>query len=290
MQQDRNAVRTYPARALRSLVAAIALAGVVVLTGACSPRPLVAFSEQFETPSTVRLVVLVDDGAVAVREGPSGVVTVSGEHPEDVHQYSGTVAAGEARIELRRRRGLDMRIGQRGAHIEVQVPPGSTVEVDASNGAVEVEGAFEVGRVKATNGEVRVSGGRGALTIEADNGRTLVERHAGPLTVRAANGRIDVTDQRSGAVALTSSNGPIRYEGTVEALGDNSIETSNGVIEVVVQGTASFMLDASTSNGGVTCRFAVLDGAKGDTKLTGRVGDGTAKLVLRSSNGAIEVR
>lgn len=257
---------------------------------ACGPRPLVAFGERFETPSTVRLVVRVEDGAVTVTEGPPGTVLVSGEHPQDVHQYAGQVAAGEARIELHRRRALDLRIGQRGAHIEVQVPAGSAVQIDASNGPVTVSGAFEVSHVKATNGAVRVEGGRGALTVESTNGATTIETHVGDLVVRGSNGAIEVSKQRAGAVTLTTSNGPVRYEGTLEGATDNLLETSNGAIEVVVGGTPSFVLDATTSNGGVASRFAVLESTKGDGRLSGRVGDGQARLTLRSSNGAIEVR
>ncbi len=291
MQQDRKSVlRSYrrPSRPPLSIVfALLALATTAI---ACRPRPLVAFAERYETPSTVRLIVLVEDGAVTVTEGPPGAVVVSGEHPEDVHEYSGSVAAGEARIELRRQRKLEFRIGQRGAHLDVQVPSGSSVEIDASNGPVEVDGAFEVSRVKASNGAIHVADARGALTIDSSNGRTQVDRHAGRLTVRGSNGAIDVTGHEGGAVTLHTSNGAVRYEGTIEPSGDSQLETSNGAIEVVVQGPASFILDAATSNGGVTSRFALLDGTKGDARLTGRVGDGAARLVLRASNGAIEVR
>ncbi len=266
---------------------------ITVLTAfgaACAPRPLVAFGERFEAPSTVRLKVLVEDGGVTVTEGPAGAVIVSGEHPEDVHDYAGSLAAGEARIELKRRSSFEARIGQRGAHMEVQVPAGSTVEVDASNGPVRVVGSFEVGRVKASNGPVEVTGGRGALTIEGSNGSIAVDRHEGPLSVRGSNGPLRIEGQRGGAVQLATSNGLIRYSGAIDAGTDNSMESSNGPIEVVVDGTASFALDATTSNSGITSRFAVLDGTKTDARLSGRVGNGEARLTIRTSNGPVEVR
>lgn len=292
MQQDRLRRRQgglggYPPASL------LLLAVVTVLTTfgvACAPRPLVAFGERFDAPSTVRLKVLVEDGGVTVTEGPAGAVIVSGEHPEDVHDYAGSFAAGEARIELKRRRSFEARIGQRGAHMEVQVPAGSTVEVDTSNGPVRVVGSFEVGRVKASNGPVEVTGGRGALTIEGSNGSIAVDRHEGPLSVRGSNGPLRIEGQRGGAVQLTTSNGPIRYSGAIDAGTENSMESSNAPIEVVVDGTASFALDATTSNSGITSRFAVLDGTKTDARLTGRVGNADARLTLRTSNGPVEVR
>ncbi len=267
-----------------------ALSLLVSLTVGCAPRPLVAFGERFDTPSTVRLKVLVEDGAVTVTEGPPGAVIVGGEHPLDVHDYSGAVAAGEARIELKRRRSFEARIGQRGAHMEVQVPAGSTVEVDGSNGPVRITGPFEVSRVKASNGPVEVNAARGALVAETSNGRVAVSNHDGALVARTSNGPIEVTDQRGGLVQLVTSNGAIRLEGAIEAGGEHTLETSNGPIEVIVTGTPSFTLDATTSNGGVTSRFALLEGTKSDSKLTGRVGDGQARLTLRTSNGPIEVR
>ena len=122
------------------------------------------------------------------------------------------------------------------------------------------------------------------------NGSVTITQHDGALTARGSNGPVQVSNQRGGPVQLTTSNGPIRYEGTIEAGSENSFDTSNGPIEVVVAGAASFALEATTSNGGVTSRFALLDGTKSDSKLTGRVGDGQARLTLHTSNGPIEVR
>lgn len=289
LQQDRLR-RRQGSPCERSLAFLFLLPLVVGLIAGCAPRPLVAFGERFDAPSTVHLKVLVEDGAVTVSEGPVGAVTVSGEHPEDVHDYSASVAAGEARIELKRRRSFEARIGQRGAHMEVQVPTGSTVDIEGSNGPVRVTGAFEVSRVKASNGPVEVHDARGALTAETSNGGVTIGNHNGALIARSSNGPIQVANQRGGAVQLTTSNGAVRFEGAIEAGSDNALETSNGPIEVVLAGTPSFILDATTSNAGVTSRFALLDGTKSDSRLTGRVGDGQARLTLRTSNGPIEVR
>ncbi|MCC6235960.1 MAG: DUF4097 family beta strand repeat protein [Dehalococcoidia bacterium] len=289
MQQDRSR-RRQGSPGAPSLALPLVLAILASFIAGCAPRPLVPFGERFDTPSTVRLKVLVEDGAVTVTEGPAGAVLVSGEHPLDVHDYAGSVAAGEARIELKRRRSFEARIGQRGAHMEVQVPAGSTVDIEGSNGAVRVTGAFEVSRVKASNGPVEVDGARGALTADTSNGGVTVADHNGALVARSNNGPIQVTNQRGGAVQLITSNGAVRFEGAIEAGSDNTLETSNGPIEVVVTGTPAFTLDATTSNGGVTSRFALLEGTKSDSKLTGRVGDGQARLTLRTSNGPIEVR
>jgi hypothetical protein len=108
-----------------------------------------------------------------------------------------------------------------------------------------------------------------------------------------------VTEQRGGLLTLVTTNGSIRYQGTIEAksdagtngvAGENLLETSNAAIEVIVAGTPAFTLDATTSNGGITSRFALLDSVTGESRLSGRVGNGEARLVVRTSNGAIEVR
>lgn len=288
LQQDRLR-RRHGSLGARTLAPFLLPLFALLLAG-CAPRPLVAFGGRFDTPSTVHLKVLVEDGAVTVTEGPAGAVIVTGEHPEDVHDYTGSVAAGEARIELKRRRSFEARIGQRGAHLEVQAPAGSTVDIEGSNGPVRVTGAFEVSRVKASNGPVEVTGARGPLTADTSNGGVTIGNHDGALIARSSNGPIQVENQRGGAVQLSTSNGAVRFEGAFEAGTDNTIETSNGPIEVVIAGTPSLTLDATTSNGGVTSRFALLDGTKSDSKLTGRVGDGQARLVVRTSNGPIEVR
>ena len=285
--------RTAPgSRIARAGLVALAIA-LVVLATACATRPIVSIDERYPVESLSRVRLLVEDGAVTVAEGRPGQILVTGEHPEGAHDYAATVAAGEARIELRKPRGLrGLRpvLGQRGAHLDVILPPGVTVEVEASNGPVTVTGPFRLERVKSANGAVHVNGALGALAIETSNGPTSIQAHRGQLEIKGSNGQVDVVEQRDGGVSITTSNGAIRYHGTIEGAGANLFETSNGFLEVIVAGTPSFTLDATTSNGGITSKFALLDGTKSDSRLTGRVGDGPTKLVVRTSNGAIEVR
>jgi Putative adhesin len=279
-------------RTVRVAVAALALGGLL-LASACAPNPMVRIDERHTVESLSRVQVLLEDGTVTVAEGRPGQILITGEYPQDAHEYVTSIVAGEAKIELRQPRGfrgLRPAFGQRGAHLEVILPPGVTLDVEGSNGAVDVTGPFRLERLKAANGAVTVKGALGPLKLEATNGRVRVEGHTGALEIRASNGAVDVTEQREGAASVFTSNGAIRYHGTIEGDGENVFETSNGAIEVIVAGTPAFTLDATTSNARISSRFAPLGGTKSENRLTGKVGEGATRLTIRTSNGAIEVR
>ena len=66
--------------------------------------------------------------------------------------------------------------------------------------------------------------------------------------------------------------------------------TSNGSVDIKLQGTPSVELDASTGNGSITTKLPILTTSPGDKhQVVGTIGDGDAELFVRTSNGSVMV-
>ena len=68
------------------------------------------------------------------------------------------------------------------------------------------------------------------------------------------------------------------------------MRTSNGGVDVTLQGIPSVRLDASTSNGTVTSSLPIVTASTEDTHLAGTLGEGEAELTIHTSNGSVTVQ
>lgn len=278
------------ARAPRAGLATLLVALAALLLVGCEQRAAVLIDERYEAGGLERVSILVEDGGVNLREGDAGEVRVTGQRIDGLHEYDAQVGAGEARIEMLRTRRLVPGFGNDGGHLDVTVPRGVRVEIEASNGTIEVVGDFDARRLVTSNGRVVAEGAHGDLEARTSNGEIRVTAHEGALDAHTSNGRIAIEGQSGGAVALETSNGRIEYRGAFEAGTENRAETSNGSILIELEGEPSLTLEARTSNSSIASRYALLDSDRTDNTLSGRIADGAAQLTLRTSNGTIEVR
>ena len=265
-----------------------ALLAALVLLVACGGE-MRAVEDRFAVDGPVLLSVVVDDGAVTVEAGAAGAVVVSGEIDAERYSYESSSGAGTVRLEVRRTRSLTSLLGGGGAALRVQVPPGTRLDVTASNGSVTAAGPLGGGRLETSNGSVQASSIDGALAVRTSNGSVRISDQRGDLAVAASNGNVVVLGHDGGAIVVETSNGLIEYGGAIAA-GDSALVTTNGSIVLELAGSPSFVLDARTTNGTVTSRYAVLDAVRTTTALSGRVATGEATLRLRATNGSIELR
>ena len=95
----------------------------------------------------------------------------------------------------------------------------------------------------------------------------------------------------TGLAELATSNGPIRFSGTL-ADGDHTFATTNGGIVLTLPAGARFRVDATTSHGSVVSDFSGQKAAPtGRVHLQEIVGDKPAVTIkLRTSNGSIAIR
>jgi hypothetical protein len=174
-------------------------------------------------------------------------------------------------------------------NLEVRVPRGTRLEVNASNGRVcinavcggvrvrssnvavrveDIEGDVEI---QASNAKVHCSGIHGRLVARTSNGKIEIERHRGGLDASSSNGLIHAhLDEVSAAVVLATSNGRIALDLPEQVDADVDLRVDNGVIR-----NQRSLERCSRSSGG---------------RLSGTLGRGGPPVKLRTSNGSISVR
>ncbi len=259
-----------------------------------------AITKSFTTKGKGRVVVETFNGPVEVKTGAAGTTSVRVvKSAEAATKEAAEEGIKNVDVELKQEGDTvrvtaktmgEMRQVNRGASVEVEVPPGAALELRSSNGKVAVTGPTGNVAAASSNGRVEVKGSKGSLRLKTSNGAIRVEGGAGALDLNTTNGGIDV--KASGAkVKAHTSNGAIHFAGTLAA-GDHSFETSNGNVAVALPGDARFRLDAQTNNGRVTCDFPHKQpDKKRRTRLQTSVGESpTMSLKLRSSNGNINVQ
>ncbi|HLN32920.1 MAG TPA: DUF4097 family beta strand repeat-containing protein [Gemmataceae bacterium] len=178
----------------------------------------------------------------------------------------------------------------RGATVELEIPAGAVLDLNTSNGQIEVTGASGAVSAETSNGKIHIDGTNGPLTLHTSNGGIAVKGGAGRLELKTGNGAIDV-DSNHVVVDAQTSNGSIRFDGDLAA-GENSFHTSNGKISIHLPSEASFHVDAQTSNGRITSDFPLKERrTKEDHRLRGEVGDHPdTSIKLTTSNSSIEIR
>ncbi len=142
-------------------------------------------------------------------------------------------------------------------NFRITVPPGTSIDLDSSNGDLVVEG---------------ITGG---AVLRTSNGDIDLDRLTGEIDARTSNGAIVGRGLRSAAVDVDTSNGRISL--VFEAPPDRvAAETDNGPIYLEVPDLA-YRIDADTANGDI------------DLEVVSDP-DATRTIEVESSNGDIEIR
>jgi RNA polymerase sigma factor (sigma-70 family) len=257
-------------------------------------------TKSFKTRGAVRLVVETFNGPVNVKTGDRGVANA---RVTKIASGSDEQAAKDAlkNVEVTMtQEGDTVRItarpvetnprGERGAAVEVQMPPGATLELHTKNGSITVAGATADVTADTYNGNVQVQGGKGKLHLTTKNGNIRAEGGAGRVEARTGNGRITL-QPTAAVVAAHTGNGSIHFTGKL-AKGDHSFESGNGSVVLTLPRDAQFRVEAGTGLGKVSSGFAV-DGTEGKRRnsLRGTVGDNpTATIKVRTGIGNVEIR
>jgi DUF4097 and DUF4098 domain-containing protein YvlB len=163
-----------------------------------------------------------------------------------------------------------------GARITVRAARAGAIDLETSNGAIEVTGMG------------------GPLHAETGNGAITVEGHDGPVRLSTSNGAI-----RAMAVGLPAeldtSNGRIEAEFKAGAKGAVTASTSNGAVQLVLPADWSGTVTARTSNGSVAMeggpRVTATNVERNSGTMTvGTAAEAAARAEVVTSNGAVRVR
>jgi DUF4097 and DUF4098 domain-containing protein YvlB len=266
----------------------------------------IPWSERVEVLETMTLPA-PPSGALRL-DNANGLTRIVGEDRADVEVRMQKVARAES-TEAAQAMARDIRLARsdtdfgtelevevprhwnRRGHINVElhVPRGTRIEVNASNGKVCIAGVQSGVRVRSSNVAVRVEDVAGDVEIHASNAKVHCAGVVGKLVARTSNGKIEVERHRGGLDA-SSSNGLIHA--TVDELtGAIVLATSNGRIALTLPDAVDADVDLRVDNGVIRNQRSLCHCARSSSgRLTGTLGSGGTSIKLRTSNGSISLR
>ena len=144
-------------------------------------------------------------------------------------------------------------------------------------------------KANTSNGQLNVNGVTGTGELDTSNGRIILTNVNGTYVASTSNGSVNMEDV-SGQFHIETSNGRIEFSGSFDENSDNDFSTSNGSIDIVFTTEPNLDLDARTVNGTIDSERPILVTTTEKNHLVGKYGSGSAELVLRTSNGSIDIR
>ena len=271
------------------LALAVAIAALLLTATGCSIGPTEFRDDSFTVGVSPTVVVNSENGSIEINAGTDNEVRVEAtltDAPRVQYEISqdGDTITIDAKISKEW-----WFFGSAAADIAITAPAGTYVEVDTSNGAVELHGMEGSGTLRTSNGKIVLKDVKGAYDGTTSNGAIEIGTMEGTCVISTSNGSVDLWDVK-GEVEVESSNGEIWFSGEMTAGTRSRLVTSNGKVEVELFGTPSVSLDAKTSNGVVTCELVITATLTREDHLVGTIGAGEAELYIRTSNGDVTIR
>jgi DUF4097 and DUF4098 domain-containing protein YvlB len=275
---------------LGSLVgAAVAIVVLLSATTGCTPGPTEIREDSFSVAGFSRVAVNSVNGDIEVNTGLGNEVLVQATLKDAPRvKYELSQVGNTVTVDVQTTKQWWF-FGSAGVDVIITAPPKSDVELETSNGFIELHGLEGSGSLKSSNGRIVLDNIKGNFDGTTSNGRIEINAVEGSVILKTSNGKIDVRSVQ-GEFDIESSNGSVFYSGNTTAGGSNRLVTSNGDVVVELQGKPSVVLDAETSNGEVTSELPILATVTRKERLVGRIGDGEADLYIRTSNGDITIR
>lgn len=253
-------------------------------------------------------------GPLAHDVGPAGTVVISAESDDiRVRGVDGTEArvlapADGAGIETvaepgrltvsaeRAARGvvIGLRLGRRGfglraaGTIEVEVPRDARVEARTAAGDVALRDVRGGAAVKTASGDVSVEGAAGRVVVGVAAGDVDVEA-AEPIALEARSmaGAIRVRAPLIERLAVETVSGDVAVVGELGSTAEHVLSTVSGDVVLAVAG--GLTVGFGTVSGALECHHP--DRREGDGRRRPLVlGDGAARLAVRTMSGDLEIR
>ena len=217
-------------------------------------------------------------------------------------------------VHVRAYRPADAPWHRMGARFSIRVPHNVVLDlISTSNGAVRLENIEGRARLRTSNGSIRAFTVKGDLEARTSNGAVEIESLDGNGIVHTSNGSIraevshgsfeagttngsinarlaDVAANRP--VTLESTNGHIDLTLNGRETPDVRASTTNSSIQVRLPTTANARVRAHTSHNNVTSEFDQLQPDREDRRhhdLEGTIGRGGSLIDLSTSNGSIKI-
>ena len=175
-----------------------------------------------------------------------------------------------------------------GGTVELEVPHDARLEVSATSGDVIIRDVTGSVAVRTASGDISFRGAGGDLRVEAASGN-LRAVAASPiaLSIRTISGDVEIDGPRTERTNITTVSGDVEIASAFAPGGDHFITTTSGDVELAVQGGVT--IEVRTVSGDVDCAHPDRRAGNGRREPL-VIGDGAARLAVRTLSGDVEIR
>ncbi len=189
---------------------------------------------------------------------------------------------------------VGIRIGGRGfgvhvsGTIELEVPRDARVEVHSAAGDVALRDVRGGASAKTATGDVSIKRAAGRISVNVASGDVAVTgTEPISLDVHAVSGDVRARAPRFDRVAIETISGDAELAGAFGTTAGHTVSTVSGDVEVALVG--GLTVEVKTVSGDVECDHP--DRREGNGRRRPLViGDGAARLAVRSMSGGVRVR
>ncbi|WP_416148546.1 DUF4097 family beta strand repeat-containing protein [Salipaludibacillus sp. HK11] len=174
----------------------------------------------------------------------------------------------------------------------VSIPRDRMVDVDVTNGSVDIVNIDENIIIKTTNGRVSADEISGDALVSNTNGTISLRNISGEVEAVTTNGRVSVNNIYSNATIKTT-NGTIDLE-SIEVNGNWDVATTNGNVTLRIPQDSDVSVEGKTTNGSVSGDLDWI--REKDTNFFGKSNEGSAihnqgtyQISTKGTNGSISV-
>jgi DUF4097 and DUF4098 domain-containing protein YvlB len=162
---------------------------------------------------------------------------------------------------------------------------GSVTQNGALLGDVHLENVSGPVRLHTSVTTIELANLDGDLNLDSDDLRIVEAK--GPVRVTTRSKDIGLS-QIAGDTYVEDRNGTIN----IEPAGSYGVEARNdkGDIELALPPNASATIDGRTHNGDIITDYALTVSGDQDKTVTGKIGSGTARIVLSTDNGDLHIK
>lgn len=283
----------------------VTLHAVTVLTlalGVPALRAQNTMDTTFAVRAGTRLSVDNMSGEVVVRAWDRAQLRITAEY--DRARVEVDPSPGRVSVRTVNRRG-DSEVSY-----AITVPNGTAIEVNGVSTDVDLTGVCGeatintvsgdvdvqcVGEavVQSVSGDVTVADARAGLEAGSTSGDVTVSRARGDVTAHSVSGDVQLSEVDGTDVSAESVAGEIVYSGRILDNGRYRFEAHSGDVTVRVAGNLNAQISVGTFSGDFESDFPIelAPGSKvGGREWEFRLGNGSARLRLRSFSGTIGLR
>jgi len=170
------------------------------------------------------------------------------------------------------------------------VPKNSDLDMNTTNGKVEVSDIEGKVLSRSTNGSVYVRNVVGSTESKTTNGSIFAVDLRGDAVAKTTNGKINMR-RIDGNISAKSTNGEIYAEVLGITKGkDMEFITLNGSVKVLLPKDINADLEAKTKNGKIYTEYPItMVGEISKKYITGKINGGGPPIYIETTNGGIEI-